>query len=192
MPAITPRTTSAALAALLLVVSLTACSGEPTAAPSPSTTPTKPASTPRPTPAASKTPQLPEEAPACDTIVSQGTVTALTENGWSFEEKDFVIGDVAMRHGLLCFWADYSAASDHGQLYGWSKISAADAAKAQSSLLADGWKREDDANGIYITEDPQYALSLDDDGYGMTYLFGDGWVKVADTRQGLLLVDWVD
>ncbi len=27
------------------------------------------------------------------------------------------------------------------------------------------------------------------DGYGLTYLFGDGWVKLADTRQSLILVD---
>ena len=57
-------------------------------------------------------------------------------------------------------------------------------------MIESGWRREDGADGIYITEDPQYAMGTDDDGYGMTYLFGDGWVKFADTRQSLLLIDW--
>ena len=186
----TPRITSATIAALLLALTLTACSG----APEGDTTPTPKA--PEPTPQASVQPvESPAPAPtssepACDTIVSAGTVKALTDEGWSFEEKEFVIGDVTLTDGLLCFWADYSVASDHGQLYGWSAISAEDATQAQSSLLASGWRREDGSDGIYITEDPQYAMGTDDAGYGMTYLFGDGWVKFADTRQGLILIDW--
>lgn len=32
-------------------------------------------------------------------------------------------------------------------------------------------------------------METDGEGYGMTYLFGDGWVKVADTKQGLVLVE---
>nr|WP_236571180.1 hypothetical protein [Microbacterium hydrocarbonoxydans] len=123
-------------------------------------------------------------------MISEGTVEALTDLGWTFEEKDFVIGDVTMSDGLLCFWADYSVASDHGQLYGWSEITPEDAARAQSSLLSQGWTRDDGPEGIYITEDPQFSMGTDEAGYGMTYLFGDGWVKVADTREGLILIDW--
>jgi hypothetical protein len=35
-------------------------------------------------------------------------------------------------------------------------------------------------------------MGTDEDGYGMTYLFGDGWVTLSDTKQGLLLVTWTD
>ncbi len=187
-----PRILPGAVGALLLAVVLTACAGAPaeTASPTP-----KPAS-PTPTVTESETvvetpaPVVEDAAPTCDTIVSEGTVKALTDEGWTFQEKEFVVGDVTLDDGLLCFWADYTVASDHGQLYGWSEISAEDASQAQSSLLAEGWKREDGPDGIYITEDPRFSMGTDEDGYGMTYLFGDGWVKFADTRQGLILIDW--
>ena len=50
--------------------------------------------------------------------------------------------------------------------------------------------REDAAEGVYVTESPETAIATDEEGYGMTYLFGDGWVKLADTKQGLLLIEW--
>jgi hypothetical protein len=31
-------------------------------------------------------------------------------------------------------------------------------------------------------------LNPDDEGYGMTYLFSHGWVKVSSTKQGILLI----
>lgn len=183
----THRSLSTALGAIALVAVLAGCSGGA----DPATTPTPDA--PEPTPTATPTPTpTPEPAaePTCDTIVSPGTVKALTDAGWTFEEKEFVIGDVPLPDGLLCFWADYTVASDHGQLYGWSALTSEEASRAQSSLLESGWTREDGADGIYITENPDFSMGTDDDGYGMTYLFGDGWVKFADTRQGLILIDW--
>ncbi|WP_314422087.1 hypothetical protein [uncultured Microbacterium sp.] len=187
----TPRIASALSGILLGVVALTGCSvaaPEPdSASPAPrpsATTSAEPVTSPSPSPSAS--PAL----PTCDAMISEGTVEAFTDLGWTFEEKEFVIGDVTMSEGLLCFWADYSVASDHGQLYGWSEITPEDATRAQSSLLSQGWTREDGPEGIYITEDPQFSMGTDEAGYGMTYLFGDGWVKVADTREGLILIDW--
>ena len=41
-----------------------------------------------------------------------------------------------------------------------------------------------------VTESADTTVATDDEGYGLTYLFGDGWVKYADTKQGLLLVTW--
>lgn len=185
----TPRLSSALSGALLVAVALTGCS---TVAPEP--TPSSPAAQPSATapaqPLASPSPSVSAGLPTCDAMISEGTVAALTDLGWTFEEKQFVIGDVTMSDGLLCFWADYSVASDHGQLYGWSEITPEDATRAQSSLLSQGWTRDDGPEGIYITEDPQFAMGTDEAGYGMTYLFGDGWVKVADTREGLILIDW--
>lgn len=184
-----PRITAAAAGTLLLLAALSACSGTPeaSATSTPKATPTVSATT---DPVQTEETEEPVVEPACDTIVSPGTVQALTDAGWSFEAKPFVVGDVMLEEGLLCFWADYTIASDHGQLYGWSEITPEDAAQAQTSLLGEGWTREDGSDGIYITENPQFAMGTDEDGYGMTYLFGDGWVKFADTRQGLILIDW--
>ncbi|WP_144877411.1 hypothetical protein [Microbacterium sp. 1.5R] len=186
----TPRTSAAALGALLLAVTLTACGGTPDGGSSPTPDAPTPTSSASAEPAATPTPTADAAEPACDTIISPGTVDALSQQGWTFEEKEFLIGDVSLPDGLLCFWADYSVPSDHGQLYGWSTISPDDASRAQTALLSEGWTREDGTDGIYFTEDPQRAMGTDEDGYGMTYLFGDGWVKFADTRQGLILIDW--
>ena len=186
----TPRFPLAAAALLATALVVTGCSGAPEAAP----TPTKTATAPPPSTAPVSTPTprqtAASAAPTCETIVSDGTVTALTDIGWTAEERDLEIGDLTLKDGILCLWADYSVVSDHGQLYGWAPISAEDASEAQSWLLAQGWKREDGPAGSYFTENPEFALSTDDEGYGMTYLFGDGWVKVSDTKQGLVLVDW--
>lgn len=179
----------AALTGLLLIAALTACSGAPAADPTPTPDATTPAAEPPVEPVATQEP-VDTEAPTCETIITAGTVDALTEIGWTPERKDFVIGDVALPDGMLCFWADYSVATDHGQLYGWAAISADEATKAQTSLLASGWIRENAPEGSYFTEDPRFSLSVDEQGYGMTYLFGDGWVKLSDTKQGLILVDW--
>ncbi|SDR72937.1 hypothetical protein [Microbacterium paraoxydans] len=125
----------------------------------------------------------------CESMISEGTVAALTDAGWTAEPREFRVGDVELTQGLLCFWADFSVPSDHGQMYGWSPLSIEEAERAQAGLEEEGWRSEEDAQGTYVTEDPQFAMSTDEDGYGMTYLFGDGWVKVADTKQGLLLIE---
>ncbi|WP_067198837.1 hypothetical protein [Microbacterium sp. XT11] len=183
------RHTAAPLAALLLTATIAGCTGAPqtstTTSPHPTTTSAPQTRTPTPVP----TPSATAAAATCESIISPGTVKALTDVGWSAEEREFTIGDLVLKDGLLCLWADYSVVSDHGQLYGWSPIEDEDAAQAQSWLLSQGWIREDGDDGTYITEDPQFSLGTDDDGYGMTYLFGDGWVKLSDTRQGLILID---
>ncbi|MFY9713974.1 MAG: hypothetical protein WAK00_10910 [Microbacterium sp.] len=187
-----PRISITATSALLLVLALSACSSAPPAVATSTSRSTdatpepiaEPTSTPTPEPTATATP------PSCETMISPGTVDALTEAGWTAGIKEFYVGGVQLSEGLLCFWADYTVASDHGQLFGWSEISAPDAAKAQAALLADGWQREDGPEGVYITEDARHALGADEDGYGMTYLFGDGWVKLADTKQSLILIEW--
>ncbi|MFF7292296.1 hypothetical protein ACFY9N_07130 [Microbacterium sp. NPDC008134] len=186
-----PRIVSATAGAVLLLAALTACSAPGESTP----TPTPDAATPAPQtsvePAATPEPEPSSAALTCESMISPGTVSALTEAGWTAETKDFVIGDTTIPadQGLLCFWGDYAVASDHGQLYGWAEMSASASSDAQTSLLAAGWHREDGPEGVYITEDPQYAMGTDDEGYGMTYLFGDGWVKLADTKQGLILIE---
>jgi hypothetical protein len=49
---------------------------------------------------------------------------------------------------------------------------------------------EEVPEGLIVTESADTTVATDDQGYGLTYLFGDGWVKHADTKQGLLLVTW--
>ena len=34
------------------------------------------------------------------------------------------------------------------------------------------------------------AVATDENGYGITYLFEAGAVKIADTKQSLLLIEW--
>ena len=182
------RFLSAAAGGLLALGAMAAC-----AAPSESPA-ASPAATGAPgtdgDPAGSPSPTAPAEEISCETMISPGTVEALSAAGWTAQPKEFVIGGLVLTDGMLCFWADYTVGSDHGQLYGWSPITADQADEAQEILATSGWRREDDPQGVYVTEDPEYSMGTDDDGYGMTYLFGDGWVKVSDTRQGLVLIDW--
>ena len=183
------RFSAAALAAAAVIMMLSGCAPDPAPSPTP-----PPSTAPAPIADASPTPTTtpvttPAQEPACDTIISDGTVAALTDAGWSHEERDFQIGDITLDEGLLCLWADYSVVSDHGQLYGWSRITPDEAAAAQSWLLGQGWIRESGSAGTYITEDPQFSLGTDDEGYGTTYLFGDGWVALSDTKQGLILIE---
>lgn len=186
----TPRILPAIAGLALVLVALSACTS-----PSPSTT------SPTPTesaaqgdtstaPTTSPSSEGPPEGLSCESMISARTVAALSDAGWSAETKEFVVGGVELPEGLLCFWADYTVGSDNGQLYGWSSISSADAKVAEQALLDEGWTREDGSDGIYVTEDIEYSMGTDEDGYGMTYLFGDGWVRLADTRQGLILIEW--
>ncbi|WP_217183669.1 hypothetical protein [Streptomyces sp. AC495_CC817] len=184
------RTPFAAIVALVAAAVLAGCSGAPDTATTPTPKSTEPAAEATPDTVETQAPETPDAELTCDTLISDGAVKALTDTGWTAEPRDFAIGDVVLNDGLLCLWADYSVVSDHGQLYGWSPISGDDAAAAQSWLLAQGWIRENGAEGTYFTEDPQYSLSTDENGYGTTYLFGDGWVKLSDTKQGLILIDW--
>lgn len=185
--------TPLAVCALAAALSLAACSGA-----SPGTTTASPASdsstqTPRATVTTGPVGQTPTptagEPLTCENMISEATVEALTEQGWTFKEQELQIGETPVEGGLLCSWADYTTASDHGQMYGWGPISEQLARTAESGLERDGWLRSSADGRTYLTEDPAYAIAKDDDGFGMTYEFGDGWVKFADTKQGLLLIE---
>lgn len=188
----TPRIPLAGVA-LAAALTLTAC-GAPAAPADRTSAPPTAVETPKATvtsgtPGESSTP-TPGAAPTCETIVSTGTVDALASQGWTFQQEEFRIGDVVVDEGILCMWADFSTASDHGQMYAWGPLSADLARTAQAGLQRDGWLRSTGDGSTYFTEDPAYAIATDDDGFGMTYEFGDGWVKFADTKQGLLLIEW--
>lgn len=178
-----------ALVVAAALVTLAGCAG---GAPAPSHSPTRTsAGTAAPPPSATPTTAPTVDAdPACDTIIPPEVVSSFDETGWSFRQDVFRAGETEVPGGISCTWGDAEVASDHVQMFGWAPVSADDATQLESELLQQGWVREQGADGVYITEDPKNASAVDDDGYGWTYLFGDGWVKFADTKQGLLLVEW--
>ncbi|MCJ1706761.1 hypothetical protein [Microbacterium sp. VKM Ac-2923] len=172
---------------ILAVIVLTACtSTTPESAPSVAASASGPAVDAPPTTAtpASETPD-----PTCENIIPQATADDFKSLGWVSQQEPFRLGGTALDEGIQCKWGDQRIASDRVQIFGWAPIDAATAATAQKELVASGWKVEVDDNGTYVTENPEWLGGRGVDGYGLTYLFGDGWVKLADTRQSLILVD---
>jgi hypothetical protein len=190
MPA--PRFRAGAVTALVVTVAfLTACSGAPEAgpqqtqaAPAPTAATPEPSATPTTEPASA-------DDPTCETLIAPAVADDLESVGWSSQTEPFYIGSLEVVDGLQCVWADFDGpAGDHGMLFGWAQLGAEEAEPAAAELVEQGWVREESPEGVYITESPDTLISADEDGYGMTYLFGDGWVKLADTKQNLLLIEW--
>lgn len=125
----------------------------------------------------------------CESLISSSTVSDLEDAGWTSQSEPFRIGALELADGIQCTWGDFSIVDDQLMLFGWAPISDEDAATAQKDLIAEGWLSSEAAEGRYVTENPDTAISVDEDGFGMTYLFGDGWVTVADTKQDLLLIE---
>lgn len=168
---------------------LTACAGSPEPAPTKSSAP--PTATTAPEPEATTEPTAePAAKPTCDELISPTLVADFEAVGWTFQEEVLRIGSTEIPEGVLCRWGDFTTASDHLQMFGWAPIAEADAASARDELVSSGWIEEEGDGGVYVTESPDTALQTDDEGYGITYLFGDGWVKFADTKQNILLVEW--
>ena len=178
-----------AAAALLATAALTsACAG-------PEPTPMGPGAEPPSTPAASDSPTPTPIAtidPAdvtCESMLAADALAEFEESGWTVRQDPFVILDLELPEGTACTWGDFtSPTSDDLVLFGWSPLDADDAAAATESLLAEGWRAEEADGVTLITEDPTFALRTDAEGYGVTYTFGDGWVAVSDTKQGLELI----
>lgn len=186
------RTLSRFSAAALLAASvalIAACSApaEPaeSSAPSGAPTPTTPAPTAEPVETSA-----PAGDPTCETIIPASTVEDFEGLGWSVKADPFRAGSTELEGGVQCTWGDYTVATDHVQIFGWAPITEDEADSAQAELVSSGWSRESTDTGIYVTESEETALATDAEGYGLTYLFGEGWVKYADTKQGLLLVEW--
>lgn len=180
-----------ALAALVAACAITtACAGGATAVPT--TAGTESAgipSSPVATPSGSAVPDAAAE-PTCETIIPASTVADFRGLGWTAQQAPFVLGERQLAEGLQCTWGDFRVPSDHVQVFGWAPLADAEATAARSELLQNGWREVDEGTSIYITENATTAVAPDENGFGMTYQFGDGWVKVADTKQGLLLVEW--
>ncbi|GAA5199257.1 hypothetical protein [Microbacterium jejuense] len=185
-----PRLLGAAAALALSAMALSACTGTPETTPDPTTSsaPTQVAA--EPTASAKPTPTA-DADPTCETLITADVVASYESIGVTSRESPMYIGSTEVKGGLLCMWANYDQpASDSGQIYGWAKLTKDAAKDAQDELVDEGWVLEETDGGVYVTESPDTALVTDDDGYGMTYLFTDGQVTVADTKQGLLLIEW--
>ncbi len=176
----------ALLAATLLAS--TACSA-PTSAPDSSKAPDPVATSPAPTPDASPT-AAPAGDPTCETIISPAVVADFESVGWTVREEPLRAGEMEIPGGIQCVWGDFSVATDHVQIFGWAPIEEDDASEVQDHLVEAGWRVEKDPTGVIVTESSDTTVATDDEGYGLTYLFGDGWVKYADTKQGLILIVW--
>lgn len=186
----TGRGFAAAAAALLTVATLTACTPN---AESQTTPGTPTAATPVESPSAvpSDTPDAADADPTCETIILSSTAADFRSIGWTAQSEPFRVGATEVPDGILCKWSDGSATASSVQMFGWAPIDESAAETAENDLIASGWKREAGANGeVYITENPDWLAGRGADGYGITYLFGDGFVKVADTKQSLVLIDW--
>ena len=186
----TPRIPAAATAALRLATTLIGCALAPWGVYTDDATPPPAVETTAPIVDEPTGEPEPAALPTCETLVTPGTVSTLTELGWSARQSEFRIGETVVQNGIHCAWADWDEASDHGQFFAWGELTPDEASSAQSDLLAQGWKREDEDGAVYFTEPAESAFQTDENGYGMTYLFGDGWVRFADTKQSLILISW--
>lgn len=180
----------------VLVIALTAFVATACASQAPpSSQPTETAGTPsapapEPTASATNNPGQSED-PTCETLIGADVVADFESIGWSSQAEKLYVGELELDHGIQCVWADFAGpAGDHLQLFGWGPITDEEAATAQDTLVDQGWIREESDAGVYITEPKETTIAVDEEGYGMTYLFVAGWVKVADTKQGLLLIEW--
>lgn len=181
------RGVRSAAATLMLAAALAGCA--PSEPPPPTPTPTASATT---EPTVTPTADAGGGIPTCEELIPASLVEQFSSQGWTYRADVFRVGDLTLTDGVQCVWGDYSVASDHVLIFGWAAATSAEAEQARASLLASGWQVADDASGTYITEDPATAVATDENGFGMTYQFGDGWIAVADTKQGLLLIERPD
>ncbi|GAA3650598.1 hypothetical protein [Microbacterium marinilacus] len=136
-------------------------------------------------------PANPDAQPTCDTIIPESLVSDFEGYGMSSQEEPFLVGpDQELEGGIQCTWGNLDVATDDVQIYGWAPIDAQRAAELQAYLEEQGWVREEADGYVYVSEDPELAMHVDDDGYGMTYAFGEDHVLLADTKQGITLVTW--
>lgn len=187
-----PRHRIGAALVLALTVSAlaTACAAQTPPAAQPTETIASTPTTSAPEPSATPTVEAAGD-PTCETLIGPDVVADFESIGWSSQAEKFYLGEVELVDGIQCVWADFAGpAGDHLQLFGWAEVTDEQAAEAQATLVSQGWVREQAEEGVYITEPKETTIAVDEEGYGMTYLFAAGTVKLADTKQGLLLIEW--
>ncbi|MFT4214116.1 MAG: hypothetical protein QM622_04995 [Microbacterium sp.] len=152
--------------------------------------PSAPASEPTPEPSDTETAvAIDPTSVTCENLVVEEVLAEFDAQGWTAESTPLTVGGQTLDVGLECSWADYEEPSGNLMIFGWGLLTAEQAEAASAQLVSEGWLREESDDGFYITEDPEQAPTLDENGYGMTYQFGDGWVIVSDVKEGLLLIN---
>lgn len=185
----TPRSFASLAAVGIAALLLTGC-GAGSADPAPTATvgTSSPSTAPTSQPDPTSSPDAGGVDATCDSIVVADVHEQLVAKGWSFKETPFAAGGVTLDDGLQCTWADFTKPSGNLLLFGWAPLTGDQATKIQSALEQEGWKRESEGDYVYLTQDASQAPTVDENGYGMTYEFGDGWVTLSDTKQNLLLI----
>ncbi|GAA3762273.1 hypothetical protein GCM10022240_13590 [Microbacterium kribbense] len=183
----------AATVALALAAALAGCTA---AQPAPTTSASASAGDHVPQPSTtvrgSEVSATPAGDPTCEKIIPQTTVQTFADTGWSSREELFYVGNVELPGGIQCTWGDPKVPSDQVQLFGWAPATPELIAAAKKELLdaGAGWTEFDEGGATYITAGKDMIMNPDDQGYGMTYRFDKDQITVADTKQGLLLVEW--
>lgn len=139
---------------------------------------------------APETAETPAEELTCEAILRPSFVTELTDLGWSARQDPFRVGEHELKGGVQCVWGDYEHGTDIAQMYGWAPVSAEQSTELQTYLEDNGWLKEEEGDYVYLTENPEIVSYIPEGEYGMTYQFADGWVAMADTKQGLDLITW--
>ena len=174
-----------AVAVALAALALAGCAGSSAPVPTIAAPSTPPAGS---DPSPSATPTVDAVEITCESLVTPDTLDELTAQGWEVKEEPFVVDDITLAAGMQCTWGDFSTANGNLLLFGWAPVTDDEADAMQDALTADGWRTEEDPEGLVVTAPEGEGLTFDDEGYGQTYRFGDGWVTVADTKQNLLLI----
>lgn len=175
------------LLATVAVALLAGCSSAaPTDADTPVSTaaPSSPVATPE---ATASTPALPDAT--CENIIGEASFSELESSGWEYRQEPFFIAGTEIADGVYCSWTNPSEQGGNIPVFGWAPLTAAEASEAQDALEADGWIAEETDDGVFFTEDPEFALTVDENGFGMTYFFGEGYVQVADVKAGLVVIE---
>ena len=165
-----------ALAGLaLLAPVLAGCVGQPSAAPSATTT-APPVQSASPTPAVTAAPE-PLEA-TCENTSTAEFQAMMSENEWvSWSRRDgtgWPFGEFpggAPAGNLACTWgADPDLGTDNVITIAWAPISADAASAAQTYLESAGFDRINAPEGVYLAQKGEYGWA-DAEGYGASYLF---------------------
>lgn len=126
----------------------------------------------------------------CAALVSPGLADDLADLGWEAREEPFMVGATELDGGIQCKWGDPEGDGEAMQLYAWAPLEPERAAELEDELESEGWVREEEDSRVILTENPETAFQTDENGYGFTYAFGDGWVSFSDTKAGLDVIRW--
>lgn len=184
----------AVIAVIVVVLLLTTDSGAPVASPSPSSTPTAtaPAQTPSPAPTPSPTAHPLVDA-TCQDVLTEEYLAQVAADGLQVWDTgvlavgatpfdDFPEGAPLLQ--LVCRTGTDPDASADAQDHAWARIHAESAVAAMQQLEADGYRRSDAAEGVYLSRTAAPGAG-DGDGTGQTYLFTATDVRWAQTRADL-------